>query len=36
LAVNQPMLAFVANLGFAIGEVKGEADLKRATLALER
>jgi acetyltransferase len=36
LAVNQPMLAFVASLGFAIGEVKGEADLKRATLALER
>jgi acetyltransferase len=36
LAANQPMLALAASLGFAIGEVPGEAGLRRATLALER
>ncbi|HEX9686401.1 MAG TPA: GNAT family N-acetyltransferase [Burkholderiales bacterium] len=36
LTANQPMLALAASLGFAIGEVPGEAGLKRATLALER
>ena len=36
LTANQPMLALAASLGFTIGEVEGEADLKRATLALGR
>ncbi|HSE02492.1 MAG TPA: GNAT family N-acetyltransferase [Burkholderiales bacterium] len=36
LAANQGMLALAANLGFEIGEVPGEAGLKRATLALGR
>jgi hypothetical protein len=36
LAANQPMLALAASLGFSIGEVPGEAGLRRATLALER
>ena len=36
LAANEAMLALAASLGFAVGEVPGEAGLKRATLALER
>jgi acetyltransferase len=36
LTTNQPMLALASSLGFVIGEVPGEAGLKRATLALER
>jgi len=36
LTANQPMLALAASLGFAIGEVPGEAGLRRAVLALER
>jgi acetyltransferase len=36
LAANQAMLALAASLGFAIGQVPGEAGLRRATLALER
>jgi acetyltransferase len=36
LAANQAMLALAVSLGFMIGEVPGEAGLRRATLALER
>jgi acetyltransferase len=36
LAANQGMLALAASLGFAIGDVPGEAGLRRAVLALER
>lgn len=36
LTANQPMLALAASLGFVIGDVPGEAGLRRATLALER
>ncbi len=36
LTTNQPMLALAASLGFVIGDVPGEAGVKRATLALER
>jgi len=36
LTSNQAMLALAASLGFAIGEIPGDAGLKRATLALER
>jgi len=36
LTANQPMLALAASLGFVIGEVPGEAGLRRAVLALER
>jgi acetyltransferase len=36
LAANEGMLALAASLGFEIGEVPGEAGVKRATLALGR
>jgi acetyltransferase len=36
LTANQPMLALAASLGFVIGDVPGEAGLRRAALALER
>jgi len=34
LAANQPMLAFVASLGFAVDESPGEPGVRRVTLAL--
>jgi hypothetical protein len=36
LAANQGMLALAASLGFAIGDVPGEAGLRRGVLALDR
>ncbi|MGH8697640.1 MAG: GNAT family N-acetyltransferase, partial [Burkholderiales bacterium] len=36
LTADQPMLALAASLGFTIGDFPGDAEVKRATLALER